>query len=1586
MIPKKEGRMVSYEKMFWEDGAIAVFGLQVKDPEAEVTIDRIELKFSGSVFHLKPKITLLHPQILLSSARKQETPSLPFLYRTRLIKPCWEIKNGVLQLPTGGRFYFSMSPGVAKESIGDLVFSSDPDPLVPPMFSASLALIEEKLQIGFTLQESDLSRLLPLASLIVQEVPRKWERAGGEVQLEGLLCFDRNFKLEELHCHGEGKQIVLTGPMMGMDLQCEEIKGFISYPTTEAGNLFGDKWSASLFVKKGSYLVNEEFGIKDLDGSLCLEPKKEPALVLNGHLVQQGREISFGCVGKGAWMHDATFWSEIELHSISSLGQAMQATVSLCSHDSGDVSLRLHVDNADSEHLNFARALSGISGCFLEGTARMTATFLYREGNGTKASLENCHLDNIRWSVPQTQATLFSKHIATDCVLEKTAGKGWSVDDLHLQCEEGDYLDAHLHLHSLSAKISIDHQVLQPSQIRGKWGSFEGEVTFLGPQADHLADLVIRGDGGEILSLLSHQELGKFPAIPLSLQMTGNIQASELHLETLIDVSGESMKSSTVFSISHWSLPELFTGNLPHFLFKEANLQAGQITEKSYGPFLPLFLPKMQLSGSLRGEAVFLPSSMQVKFTGDEILMCHPLAQLYLPHVREKNIQFSFNSAQKQWQGEIPLDEGKLTYTEHNLSFENLEGSMKIDANHLTASAFYAECEGVALRADLDLFLESHEKGQISLSTSQMAGTTQNLFSVLRHFPSLPKANFLLEGSFASGDNGFILSAPIGSSGNADWSFHGNFYSLKFPVNDATAITDGHCDLVFNSKTQGLVIDKGEGTWLLLDGTALTVQLQRCSTQLSETANVEFAFKILDGKKECAQFQGKASQTASSEWKIVFDQEKTSFGRVDLNIAQCALNEEMKLVSFEMMPILKCQDLHIQAAFLQNAGFLSKAFSAKNLQDWQFEGSLQTRLYSEAADKGFSFHAESRDLKVRGRPWISFQLKAHKIGENWLIEHLEGGGLTLKGAFIVDGSELSVQHFEGKWQGIEWQGSGNLKTDQKTFSCKLASIKGDLSTLPKWSSSTHLKGNFIADGFVSGDLSDPRNPLQLLGETNLFIDLHAPCALSGKNRKTISFTYDDVNGLVCNRIDLQFKDKTTGVYIAELKSNKLLWAPKGILSFEKLEFSLSPKWMSHCIDAKILPPLFKDLKWEGDLAGSGDLQIASGPIFQAALKPGRYGFRDKDFPFEQLHLRYEKDLLTMRGKTQLGEKPLWGMLQVNLSKEPFGALKLYDHPKSEGLKILFNTLSGTVIYESIQGSCYGLDCNLTKNKTQKIPLATLLSGNLKIDCQLLSPLLPKVIKEGLSSLKIGKGYEWQGDLILWQDSKRGFQASGTLAGEAFEFLGYQFHTLQGNLDATPERILITDLKINDPAGMMGIKKFELNKNQTWSLYIPQIFVRQWQPSLMQKIGADPQVVKPFTIKNFILSEIRGTLGDKASLKGSGKLTFVNQFKKESSFLDVPLEMIKKIGLDPHLLTPVHGELEIELHGDKFYLMSLKNSFSEGDRAEFYLAPTKELSYIDLNGKIHIDLKMHQDVMLKITEPFTLTIRGTLEKPRYGLQY
>lgn len=200
----------TYEKMQWEDGAIAISGLQSEN----LTIDRIELKLSGSFLKFEPKITISHPQLLVSLDEEQNH-SLPFLYRSRFIEPHWVINNGVLQLPTGGRFYFSMAPGPEAESIGHLVFSSDPDPRIPPMFTADLAQVEKSLQVGFQLQESDLGRLLPLSALIFPKMPRAWEQAGGEVQLEGLIYFDKSLQIEELYFQGEGERFCSPRQRLG---------------------------------------------------------------------------------------------------------------------------------------------------------------------------------------------------------------------------------------------------------------------------------------------------------------------------------------------------------------------------------------------------------------------------------------------------------------------------------------------------------------------------------------------------------------------------------------------------------------------------------------------------------------------------------------------------------------------------------------------------------------------------------------------------------------------------------------------------------------------------------------------------------------------------------------------------------------------------------------------------------------------------------------------------------------------------------------------------------------------------------------------------------------------------------------------------------------------------------------------------------------------------------------------------------------------------------------------------------------------------------------------------------------------------
>lgn len=121
-----------------------------------------------------------------------------------------------------------------------------------------------------------------------------------------------------------------------------------------------------------------------------------------------------------------------------------------------------------------------------------------------------------------------------------------------------------------------------------------------------------------------------------------------------------------------------------------------------------------------------------------------------------------------------------------------------------------------------------------------------------------------------------------------------------------------------------------------------------------------------------------------------------------------------------------------------------------------------------------------------------------------------------------------------------------------------------------------------------------------------------------------------------------------------------------------------------------------------------------------------------------------------------------------------------------------------------------------------------------------------------------------------------------------------------------------------------------------------------------------------------------------SFRGKGHLDFINTFKRETNLLDIPIEIIGRIGFDPLIFIPVIGKFEFEMREGKIFLKDLKNAYSDGKRSRFYLSSYKD-SFIGLDGELFIDIKMKQYVLLKITEPFTLSIRGNLSKPKYSLR-
>ena len=279
-----------------------------------------------------------------------------------------------------------------------------------------------------------------------------------------------------------------------------------------------------------------------------------------------------------------------------------------------------------------------------------------------------------------------------------------------------------------------------------------------------------------------------------------------------------------------------------------------------------------------------------------------------------------------------------------------------------------------------------------------------------------------------------------------------------------------------------------------------------------------------------------------------------------------------------------------------------------------------------------------------------------------------------------------------------------------------------------------------------------------------------------------------------------------------------------------------------------------------------------------------------------------------------------------------------------------------------------------------------LSGQLKINAPSVAPLLSTEVQQLIKQVEIGAGYKISGDIIFSKEDVRNSYFKGFLKGRDFELMGSLMKTLQSNIYINSFQVALTEFKISDEAGIFTMNeiKFEQFDKDKWNVYTPDINLQDFRPSLLNKIGKYRGRMRPLVIRELNFRNIRGIVGDASSFTGRGELSFINTFKRNYNILDVPIEIIARLGLDPGIMIPIHGKLEYQIHDGKIHLTELRDSYSEGKRSHFFLSPSY-ISFIDFDGSIHIKIKMKQHVLLKFTEPFTLSIHGNLSQPRFSLK-
>jgi hypothetical protein len=371
--------------------------------------------------------------------------------------------------------------------------------------------------------------------------------------------------------------------------------------------------------------------------------------------------------------------------------------------------------------------------------------------------------------------------------------------------------------------------------------------------------------------------------------------------------------------------------------------------------------------------------------------------------------------------------------------------------------------------------------------------------------------------------------------------------------------------------------------------------------------------------------------------------------------------------------------------------------------------------------------------------------------------------------------------------------------------------------------------------------------------------------------------------------------------------------------------------------------------------------------FQGAVEQGAALWNKMAIKPSQVMGFYEEPWLNLKCQASFEKAPLHIQAKVNPSKGYQGALTIQDEKKEQSLAV---SLREHFFCDSIAGSLCGLELHLKRNRPSD-PFtgeAVIRDGNAA------ALLLP----ENFSFLKQIKNIELIG---AWNN----FAFQGELRGTGVQLKDYLFEEMHAAVQFDAVRATLKNLTLADVSGTCSIKQMECRKEKNWAIDAPLIKVQNFKPSKIRKAGIEPKETRPLVIRNLVFTDVHAEVSDKVTFSGRGSLNFTNAFKKEASLFEAPITILKNLGLDLELFTPASGEVECVLKGNKMFLSNLKNSFSEGKRSQFYFADDLEPSFIDFDGNLHINVRMKQDVVLKIVEPFALTIRGTWDKPAYGLR-
>lgn len=315
---------VSHQRVVAKKGRVSIEGLHLSDADWSITLDQVE-------FNLHLGKIVSSPKSLFTLYREGFSNWIGAFLALKQYGMDLSIERGELSIGEE-RFYLSYRNGERLHEVGLLQVSLDPSQSVDPFLQIRFNMRGNQLTTQMKLEEVPTDRFLQLATFVFPETLRGFEGAEGEVEIVASAIFEADGSIDELSTRFSCEQLRVHHEETETAIQIEQLSGDLSYPegAANAGLPVWKKLLASVTLENGTVRCGRKFTLSKMEGSLALDPRVDPSMLLTGVLASEEKPLFMKLEGNGAVHENHAYWLEFGLNLDDLSGTECDAFLSIC--------------------------------------------------------------------------------------------------------------------------------------------------------------------------------------------------------------------------------------------------------------------------------------------------------------------------------------------------------------------------------------------------------------------------------------------------------------------------------------------------------------------------------------------------------------------------------------------------------------------------------------------------------------------------------------------------------------------------------------------------------------------------------------------------------------------------------------------------------------------------------------------------------------------------------------------------------------------------------------------------------------------------------------------------------------------------------------------------------------------------------------------------------------------------------------------------------------------------------------------------------------------------------------------------------